>query len=88
MLEYECPRCHKRAIPFWPKPAASIRCLACGTEVTTTFWSVLWCTLPFCVVFVLAWYFIESTPILWTVIMALIGCSIWVNNKFVVWIEK
>ena len=84
-MHYQCPHCRQRGIPLW-NPA---KCLTCGTEVTTTLGSFLWCTTPFGAVLALVWIFFGfNTPAFWMLWAVLALGSMWVNYKFLVWIEK
>src|SRR5205807_5179873 len=95
VFNYECPHCHKHAISTWrtvrfpARPARWIACSECGTQVTTTLWSSLWCILPPCAaVVLLAIFFGPGTLVSWILLSAIFLVSVWVNQKFLVWIER
>ena len=91
MFNHECPHCHNRSISTWRAIGhgmAPITCRTCGTEVVSTWWSVIWTTIPFLVVYVLAWNFISLTPVFVAVVTAALLASLWLSSRFVVWTEK
>src|SRR5580704_14014230 len=100
MLEYQCPRCRNRAIPYWPRMQFSWRryylgldavgqfvCSACGTEVTPSLRSFL-CTIPICAAQLLVLIFFFPTLIFWLAEIALAIGGTLVDQRFLVWIEK
>jgi endogenous inhibitor of DNA gyrase (YacG/DUF329 family) len=67
----------------------TIKCSECGAEVTLTLWSFFWCTLPFLALIALIWFLVgDESPIVWALYATLFLASVWVNQKFLVWVEK